>query len=163
VLVRHGRPGDGAAIARIHRENSAYYAELAPDLFRAPDAGGLAEFLQPSPADNSDTNLLIVAELDGEVVGVLEAAFLEPDESARYQSVSDLGESRLFINALGVLREQWRHGVATALVDSAEEWGRGRGATVSLCDTWHESPVSAPFWERRRGYARRSVRMRKRL
>jgi len=163
VLIRGGRRGDGAAIARIHRENSAYYAALAPELFNLPDERGLAGFLEPRPEDNSETNLLLVAELDGEVVGVLDAALLEPHEMARFQSPSDLGEVRLFVNAVGVRRDCWRRGVATALVEAAEAWGRERGATVSLCDTWPESPVSGPFWERRMGYARRSVRMRKRL
>jgi GNAT superfamily N-acetyltransferase len=62
-----------------------------------------------------------------------------------------------------VLQSHWRRGVATALVLAAEEWGRAGGATVVLCDTWPESPVSLPFWTRRMGYATRPVRLRKRL
>jgi GNAT superfamily N-acetyltransferase len=163
ALIRRGRPGDGEAIARIHRESSAYYADQAPGLFNRPDEEGLAEFLEPGPGDNTETSLLLVAEVDGEVVGSLYATLLAPDETASFQSPSDLAETRLFVDALAVLQEHWRRGIATALVDAAEGWGRERGATVALCDVWHESPVSLPFWEGRMGYARRSVRMRKRL
>jgi hypothetical protein len=34
---------------------------------------------------------------------------------------------------------------------------------VSLLDTWADSPVSVPFWERRMGYSRRSIVFRKAL
>ncbi len=163
ALIRRGRLGDGEAIARIHRESSSYYAAQAPDLFNRPDEQGLAAFLEPGAGDNTETSLLLVAELDGEVVGSLYATLLAPDESARYQSPSDLGETRLFVDALAVLQEHWRRGIATTLVEAAEDWGRERGATVALCDTWPESPVSIPFWEDRMGYARRSIRLRKRL
>ena len=39
IRVRRAVPGDGAAIARIHHESSAYYVGLAPDLFRVVTGG----------------------------------------------------------------------------------------------------------------------------
>jgi GNAT superfamily N-acetyltransferase len=128
-----------------------------------PDEDGLVEFLEPTPADNSETSLLIVAEEAGEIVGVLFAELLAPADTGRYQSPAELREARLFIQGLSVLRSHWRRGIATALVEAAEKWGRQRGATVVLCDTWPKSPVSLPFWESRMGYETRSVRLRKRL
>jgi GNAT superfamily N-acetyltransferase len=163
VNIREGLPGDGAALTRIHRENSAYYHGLAPGLFRLPEERGLVEFLDPVAEDNSETSLLLVAELEGEIAGFVYAELLAADESAPFQSPVELSELRLFINAVGASRSHWRRGIATALVEAAEAWGRERGATVALCDTWPESPVSLPFWERRMGYEQRSVRMRKRL
>lgn len=49
VVVREFRAGDGAALAAMIRENGAYYAGLAPDIFREPDEDGLVEFRE---ADN---------------------------------------------------------------------------------------------------------------
>jgi GNAT superfamily N-acetyltransferase len=163
VLIRPGRPGDGAAIARIHSESSAYYADQAPALFNRPEGEGLAEFLEPGAEDNTETSLLLVADLGGEVVGSLYATLHLPHPTARFQSPSELSETRLFVDALSVLRAHWRRGIATALVHAAEQWGRERGATVALCDTWPESAVSLPFWEERMGYRQRSVRLRKPL
>jgi GNAT superfamily N-acetyltransferase len=163
VEVRPAVPGDGAAIARIVRDSAAYYVGLAPDLFRLPDEDGLVEFVDPTAADNSATSLFVVAEVDGEVVGHLYAELISPQESDRFQTPSDLSEVRLFIHALSVLRQHWRRGVATALVEFAEAWGRELGATVALCDKWPGSPVSLPFWEQRMEYRPRSVRLRKRL
>jgi GNAT superfamily N-acetyltransferase len=163
LVVRRLRAGDGAGIARIHRENSAYYAELAPELFQVPDEDGLAQFLEPGDDKNSETTLALVAELDGEIAGSLYAHLIAPRDDARFQNVPALGETRLFIDALGARPAHWRRGVATALVEAAERWGRERGATSAECDTWPESPVSLPFWEQRMGYVQRSVRLRKRL
>jgi GNAT superfamily N-acetyltransferase len=162
VYIREARPGDGAAIAAVHRENSAYYVGLAPDLFRPPDETGLAESLRPGSSADTSASLFIVAENDEEIVGYLYAELVYPDASARFQSNSDLSAVRLFIHAVGVLQRQWRQGIASALVEAAEAWGRERDATLALCDTWIASPVSIPFWERM-GYLRRSVRLRKPL
>jgi GNAT superfamily N-acetyltransferase len=161
--IRRAVAADAAAIARTHSDNAAYYAGLAPDLFRRPDEDGLVEFVEPTPADNSERSLLLVAEVEGEVVGHLFAELFTPRDADRYQSPVELSEVRLLVQALSVLKSHWRRGVATALVEAAEEWGRERGATVALCDTWPESPVSLPFWTRRMGYATRSVRLSKRL
>jgi len=35
--------------------------------------------------------------------------------------------------------------------------------SLSLCDTYVDSPESVPFWEKRMGYEQRSLRLRKRL
>lgn len=163
LKIREAIPGDGAAIARIHKENAAYYVELAPELFRLPDDHGLNEFADPTADDNSSTTLFIVAEINNEVVGHLYAEIVSPGESDRFQSPSEMVETRLFIHALSVSQKHRRQGIATALVEAAEAWGRQRGATVALCDTWPESPVSLPFWEQRMRYTPRSVRLRKRL
>jgi GNAT superfamily N-acetyltransferase len=163
LAIREAVPGDGPAIAAIHSDNAAYYVELAPDLFRAPDPDGLAEFVDPSPEDNSPASVFLVAQDRSAVVGYLLAELVSPTPTDRYQSSTDLNEVRLFIHALAVLQACWRRGIAGRLVEAAEEWGRERGAAIVLCDTWLESPVSLPFWEERMGYSRRSVRMRKRL
>ena len=163
VTVRPVRAGDGPALARIHRTITAYNTELAPDLFRVPDEEGLVEFSEPGPDANSETALALVAQVDGEVAGYLEATLQAPMESSRYQGQADLGQTRLFINYVGTAQEHWRRGVASSLVAAAEEWGRQRGATVALCDTYIGSPVSMPFWEKRMGYRRRAVIFRKPL
>jgi GNAT superfamily N-acetyltransferase len=163
LRIREAVPGDGAAIARVHNDSAAYYVGLTPDLFRLPDQDGLIAFLEPASEENSSTSLFIVADIDEEVVGHLLAKLLLPTESDRFQAPSDLSERRLYIQALSVLQSHWRRGIATALVERAEDWGRERGATVAIADTWPDSPVSFPFWRGRMGYKTRSVRMRKPL
>ena len=136
---------------------------LAPELFRLPDEDGLIEFVDPTPDDNSDAKLFIVAEGDEDIVGYLYAELITPEDSDRFQSPAEMNEVRLFVHALSVMQSHWRQGIATTLTEEAEAWGRERGAKVVLCDTWPDSPVSLPFWRERMHYEPRSVRLRKRL
>ena len=164
VRIREYRDGDAAGIARMSRENARYYAHLAPEHFRTPDEDGHVALIE----DDGDwraaaENLALVAEVDGEVAGYLEASVQPPLETARWQAQRDLGETRLTINFVGTADAYKRQGVATQLVAAAEEWGRSRGATVALCDTFVDSPLSVPFWERRMGYERRAIIFRKPL
>jgi GNAT superfamily N-acetyltransferase len=64
----------------------------------------------------------------------------------------------LFVNAMGVDRAHWRSGVGTALMCAAEEWAKAGGATRTCIDAYIESPVSVPFYEKRLGYRRRSIK-----
>lgn len=163
VSVRAARAGDGEAIARMHLEIAAYYHELAPAAFRLPDRGGLTEFVDPGENSNLETALELVAEIDGEVAGRIEAHLSTPGDTVRFQMVPYLASPRLWIDSLGTFQKFWRRGVGSVLVDAAEAWGRERGAVVVMCDTWLGSPVSVPFWEDRMGYSRRAVILEKPL
>jgi GNAT superfamily N-acetyltransferase len=164
VVVRGFQPSDGLGISRVSLDNGAYYARIAPEHFKQPDAEGLAELIEEdSEWRESDTNLALVAEVDGEVAGYLEASVQPPMETARWQSQRDLGDSRLFINYVGTADAYKRKGVATRLVETAEDWGRSKGAAASACDTYIDSPLSVPFWEERMGYSRRAIIFRKAL
>lgn len=164
VVVREFRAGDGRGISRLSLENGAYYARLAPELFKVPDEEGLAEFMESdSEWRAAENNLALIAEVDGEVAGYLEASMQPPMESARWQGQRDLGEWRLFINYVETADAHKRRGVATKLVEAAEAWGRSKGAAVAVCDTYIDSPLSVPFWEGRMGYRRRGIIFRKPL
>ncbi|MFN2469552.1 MAG: N-acetyltransferase family protein [Gaiellaceae bacterium] len=163
-VVREARAEDAPGIAQISRDNGRYYASLEPELFRRPDEEGLVELVAGDAEwRECPANLALVAEIDGEVAGYLEASVQEPLETARWQTQRDLGQIRLFISFVGTADQFKRSGVATQLVEAGEAWGREKGAVVSVCDTWLGSPVSIPFWEQRMGYARQSVILRKRL
>ena len=164
LLIRQARAGDAPGIARIGLQNGRYHARIGPELYRVPDEEGLAEFIAADEEWRSlPTSLALVADADGEIAGYLEASLQEPVESARWQGQRDLSKTRLFINYVGTADEFKRQGVATELVQVAEEWARANGAEVAVCDTWIDSPLSVPFWEERMGYARRAIIFRKPL
>jgi GNAT superfamily N-acetyltransferase len=164
IVVREYRTGDAEGIAHIGLENSAYYERLAPDYFKRPDEAGFVEFLEDDDEwRNAAENLALVAEVGGRVAGYLEASVQPPLDSARWQGQRDLAEPRLFINYVGTADAFKRMGVATRLVEAAEDWGRSKGAKVAICDTYVDSPLSMPFWEKRMGYVKRAVVFRKPL
>lgn len=164
VSIRAPRRADAPSLARIWVDTCAYYAEMDADAFQVPDPDGLVEWfeslLERPPQDD---HLNIVAEIGQDVVGSLDAKILEPLETADRQMLRELGEPRLYIQALVVDRAHWRRGVGTALMRAAEDWARQRGATRAALDTYMRSPVSVPFYERRMGYSRRSITLHKRL
>jgi GNAT superfamily N-acetyltransferase len=151
ITIRAAQPGDGEAIARFSHDSATYYRGLAPDDFRVPDHEGQAEWLDSFLPADGEREIALLAEVDGEAAGYLEARIEEPLDSARYQGNPELAERRLFVNALLTARSHWRRGVGSALVGAAEAWGRERGATVAVMDTYADSPVSVPFCEAR-GY-----------
>ena len=162
--IREAREEDAVGIVRLSQENSAYYVQLAPEYFRLPDEDGFVEFIENDREwrEGPDT-LALVADDDGAIAGYLEASLQRPDETARWQGQRDLSDIRLFINFVGTANAYKRQGVATNLVKAAERWGRERGAVVALCDTFIDSPMSVPFWERRMRYERRAIIFRKPL
>jgi GNAT superfamily N-acetyltransferase len=164
VQIREFRAGDGVGIAQMLRENGAYHAQLAPDYFKQPDEEGLVEFVEnDSEWRESPYNLCLVADIEGEVAGCIEATIQPPMGTAQWQSQRDLSAPRLFIGFVQTADRFKRSGVATSLVEAAEQWGREQGAVVAICDTYIDSPLSLPFWETRMGYERRAVILRKRL
>lgn len=163
IVVRPARPGDGAGIARCHRDSAATYVDQAPDLFRMPDEEGYVEWIEADlSSEPRDGALALVAEVDREVVGHLEARTLEPIDSAGWQSVRNLGQRRVFVDALAVAAAHRRTGAGRALMAATEDWARRQGAAVVLLDTWAGSPLSVPFYESL-GYARRAIRFEKPL
>ena len=145
IAVRPARAGDAPALARMHVAFGEYYVGIGGDDFRAPDAEGLAEFIAADVDTRPDTAFL-VAELDGEPAGALWARIVAPAADAAFQVNPDVAATQLHIDYLVTDEAHRRRGVATALVAAAEEWGRERGATVALTDTYASSPVSVPFW-----------------
>ena len=162
IEVRRARRSDAAALVRIHADMGAYYAELAPGLFHNPDLRGFELVLAEEISDDLHA-LQLVADVDGEVVGSLDARLLLPHEDARFAFTRDLFAARLKIEYLATAAAHRRTGVGTALVEAAEAWGREQGATVAELTTYQGSPLAYPFWTERAGYAPRSINLRKPL
>jgi GNAT superfamily N-acetyltransferase len=162
ITLRPGRPDDARALALLSLESSSYYAQLAPEYFAPGEPAGFAEWIAAEWTEGPRC-LALVAEIGGNVAGYLEATLQEPEEWGRFFGSRDLRERRLLINALLTAEAYRRRGVATRLVETAEAWGRERGAVVAVLDTFHDSPLSVPFWEERMGYKRRAIIFRKPL
>jgi GNAT superfamily N-acetyltransferase len=145
---------------------ATYYTNLDPDLFQMPDREQLQHrfdelALRELHAQADDAAW--VAETDGQIAGLLFARLEPPLASAGRQLLPDLARTRLIVEALGVRTRFWRRGIGRLLLEQAEGWGRSRGATLVLLDTYIHSPVSVPFYENGMGYAQRSLHLRKSL
>src|SRR5215208_4570459 len=163
IAVRQMRSGDGPALARIHEQMARYYADLAPAHFEMPVIDGLAEELDAELGGAPTPDVALVAEIDGEVAGLLLGRMLAPQPGAQREIARDMRERRLRIEYIATDEAHRRRGVATALVEAAEAQARDRGATIVETWTYHGSALSLPFWTERMGYAERSVNLRTQL
>jgi ribosomal protein S18 acetylase RimI-like enzyme len=162
LTIRPSKPEDAEALARSWLEGAQELIDLAPERFRLPESRGLVEFFRGDLEHDAPDVLSLVAELDGQVVGSLEARLLRPMESARFQVVEGLGRVRVYVDHLRVHPPFRRRGVATRLMAEAERWGRHHGATSIALDTYADSPLSVGFYEAA-GYHRTSTVFEKRL
>jgi GNAT superfamily N-acetyltransferase len=161
VEVRAAAEADVPELARLWREFGAYYAQLDPERFRIPADDGLEEWI--AAGLRLESSRWLVAEVDGQVAGYAGGQIIEPHENADFKMLTDAAKTRLGINVVQTSASFGRRGVATALLQALEEWGRSRGAELVLAETAVDSPVAIPFWDQADGYARTSVRFRKRL
>jgi GNAT superfamily N-acetyltransferase len=128
-----------------------------------PLIDGLAEELDAELGGAPSPDIRLVAEIEGEVAGVLFARLLTPQAGAEREISRDLRERRMRIEYIATAEAYQRRGVATALVEAAEARARERGAAIVETWTYHGSPLSLPFWTERMGYVERSVNLRKQL
>ena len=158
MSIREATVADVPDILRLVRDLAEYERELDKVEATEQDFRRLM-FPDEGPA----TAFGHVAEVDGEVVGSLDARLLLPPAEAQFAFTRDLFAPRLRIEYLATAAAHRRTGVGTALVEAAEAWGREQGATVAELTTYHDSPLAYPFWTERAGYAPRSINLRKEL
>jgi GNAT superfamily N-acetyltransferase len=157
ATIRHAQLGDGDAITHAWLSAGQYYAGIDPGRFQVPQTEGGAHFWDDHIRQCPANSLCLVADMDGRVIGFLTARLILPEPDAAAQFTRDQGRTRLAVDALVVMKENWRHGAGAALLEAAESWGRAKGAEIVTLDTYAHSPVSIPFYEQRMGYQRRGI------
>jgi GNAT superfamily N-acetyltransferase len=166
VTIRPARDGDGTQLVAVWDDARDYYATIDSDEFLRPDPGAPVDperFVASLVESEGDPGRLArVAVWDGQLVGFIVARVDQPVTNAAEQLQRDLGRVRGYVEALGVHRAAWRHGIGRALMHETEQWARSKGAEVMKTDTSLSSPVSPPFYEAL-GYQRQAVILRKRF
>jgi ribosomal protein S18 acetylase RimI-like enzyme len=141
--IRQTTPADVARIAQIYVAMARHHAALDPSEYRVPEHDAVESRFSTELAAAEDSDLHLVAEIDGLVVGQLDA-FTRPKPPT--------GSMRLPRRSalIGIaVDEGWRgRGVGSALMRAAESWARERGL-----DTL-ELEVADPNGDARRLYDR---------
>lgn len=163
MRARPARAGDGAGIARCWTDAGRHYIEVDPSRYQVPETAGLAEWFEASLARPDGDRTVLVVDREGAVAGFCAAHVERPVPEPWRQLQRDFGRVRVVIDAIAVAEDQRRGGVGTALMAAAEAWGRSLGAQAAFVDGFVAGPTAVPFYERRMGYGRRSVRFEKRL
>jgi GNAT superfamily N-acetyltransferase len=137
VQVHEVRAGDGAgqgACVDRHRHLLRPARSRAVPGPTGDRPGGVVRgALAGSTADDTFRR---VADLAGEVVGLMSATLQEPFYNAPHQLMRELGWRRVSINALGVRATLGRRGTGSQLLPSREMWARSLGARIAALDTY---------------------------
>ena len=156
VKIRQATSADVGSLADIYQASAEHHVRLDPSLYSTPDYLALKERYAkriPLPDDEE----ILVAEVDGEVVGLIEM-LLRP-ASGQPRMMRDAVSVALDV---AVLPEHRGHGVGSRLVDAAEKWAAGRNAEVMTLSTHVANFDAIRFYQERHGFRTTGILMMKR-
>jgi ribosomal protein S18 acetylase RimI-like enzyme len=141
--IRATTPDDAGRIADIYVAMARHHAALDPAEYRVPAHAAVVTRFRTELEAADEVDLHLVAEVDGVVVGQLDA-FMRPLPSAGSMRMPRRGA------LIGIaVDEDWRgRGIGTALMRAAEDWARDRGYDTLELD------VADPNGDARRLYER---------
>lgn len=150
-------PPDQSAVLGLYAQTAEWHAHTWPDDLRVPDMSGLAEQVQTLPGVGDD-NALLVAEVDGAVVGLVTGSIRQPPSDG----MNSYSGPICWVGDVVVDPSHRHQGLGQRLMQSIESWARERGAsTVELMV--HTGNAAAESLYRREGYRAVHVQMRKDL
>ena len=140
AAVREATPEDVDRVVALWGEHVDFHAECDPQFLRRDGSGdGFAQHLrnQLGKADH----LLLVAEIDGDVVGFLNGELL------RYAPCFANREHG-FIDNVAVAAERQRRGIGTALLERAMAWFLAKGVPTVEGKVLLSNPLAMGFWRK---------------
>ena len=150
--IRRATEADAPALGRLGALLWRVHYEWDTRRFIAPSANPEADYSAFLVSQLSDENAAVfVAERGGAVVGYVFAS-LEP------ASFKELRAACGYVHDIAVLDEERRGGVATALITTARDWLRGRGAPRVVIWT-ADANVAAQQLFGRLGFRRTMIEM----
>lgn len=156
MVIREATPADYDDVSALYAQVDALHAERLPFKFQPIEGPARSRVYIESLIKSSRVGLF-VAEVDGDIVGVVKATIESAPDfplfvPRRYATVDDLTVDEGYR----------RQGIGRALMDRAHEWAEEKGAT-SVTLTVYEFNQAALDFYRALGYETLSRHMRKPL
>jgi ribosomal protein S18 acetylase RimI-like enzyme len=160
LQIRPAAPEDADGIARAFIESAEQHARLDPERYSIPLRETISARYREGrqhPVDPGGKFVTIVADLDGEIVGFVDAR-LDQSQDAMHRDIIYCHIAEIAV------RCQYRsQGIGERLLRAAEEWGRLLGAEFASLE-YHVANVRAGvFYQERMGYRPASITAIKRL
>ncbi len=125
LLIRTARPADIPALAEIYLSLARHHAALDPVEYRVPERQAVHARFAAELEAAEEEDLHVVAEVDGVVVGQLDAI------GGRRRSPGSMRVPRASASIGIAVLDGWRgRGIGSALMRAAEDWARERGLDV---------------------------------
>jgi aminoglycoside 6'-N-acetyltransferase len=140
VSIRHATPADDAVLARLEHESAIHHATLDPERWLVPPLDEIGAFMRRRQDEGSE---VLVAERDGNVVGMVEFAVREPGHpgGARVRE-------RLLDLGITVAEDSRGQGIGEALMRAAEDWARQHGVSRIVLDMASANTGARRFYDR---------------
>jgi GNAT superfamily N-acetyltransferase len=149
ITIRPFASDDALAVAAALVDSSIHHTALEPERYEPLDADVVAQVYRAGrqhPGDKPpDERATLVAELNGEVVGVLDVHVVYPGGSHRKDRYGYIAE-------VAVRAPLRRRGVGAALLRAAEEWARRAGCAWTVLDYNARNIDAGRFYAERMGY-----------
>ncbi|MFN2464816.1 MAG: N-acetyltransferase family protein [Candidatus Dormibacteria bacterium] len=156
VQIRSATPEDVGALADIYQASAEHHLRLDPSLYSTPDYLALKErYASRLPLPESEE--ILVAEVDGEVVGWIELMLRPASGQPRMMRDADTVEIDV-----AVLPEHRGHGVGGKLMASGEKWATEHGAGLITMETHVANVDAIRFYQERHGFRTTGILMMKR-
>jgi ribosomal protein S18 acetylase RimI-like enzyme len=156
VEVRRATPDDVGALADVYQASAEHHVRLDPSLYSTPDFLALKERYRkrmPLPA----TEEILVAEVDGDVVGWIELHLRPASGQPRMMRDADTVEIDV-----AVLPQHRGHGVGGRLMAAGEKWAAEKGAGLITMETHVANVDAIRFYQERHGFRTTGILMMKR-
>lgn len=124
LKIRVALPEDAAGITRVYMESAVHHAEIDPERCYLPDAALIEERYRGGRQhpDPDSAAVTLVAQLDAEIVGLLDAQLQRPfDPMLRPFTYCFVADVAVAVKHRGM-------GIGEQLLKAAEHWGREHGA-----------------------------------
>lgn len=136
-MIRTAGRGDVPALVRLRLANAERHVQLAPGVFRVPDALVVRRYFE----DVVGQALITVAELDGEVVGMAEVVLLADPPAHQI-----LVPRRAADIHTVVLDGHRGRGVGAALVEAAQKTAARHGVTALFANIFATNEDAVAFY-----------------
>jgi ribosomal protein S18 acetylase RimI-like enzyme len=141
LVVRRARESDRAALDALWRSVDELHAELLPGYFRRARSPARPDSIVEEALDSRDQTLL-VAEIEGEVVGLVHVEIYDTPPLPVM-----VPRRRAHIEDIVVHKSQQRSGVGKRLMEEAAHWAREQGATQVVLTVWRGNAAAQKFYE----------------
>lgn len=142
VEIREFTSDDTEDAARLYLQSAEHHTELDADFYRIPDPGAVvAHYEKLVERIKTEPLMCFVTESDETLVGLVEVRISEPPSPN-----SMLRPRRIASVDIVVDVDRRRQGIGKALMQRAETWARGQGATSLMLDMLRVNEPALAFY-----------------
>jgi ribosomal protein S18 acetylase RimI-like enzyme len=141
VTIRKATTEDLARLEELYRELEEDAVLYQPEHFVFSPKGTRTE--QVKEILNSDTQTMLVAEKDGEVIGFAHLVLIKAKKVPCLKS-----ETSLYLQDLVVTAEYRSQGIGTILMNEAKKYGKEKGADFFRTQVFPQNTDGLRFYER---------------